>query len=512
MKVRTRASLRRRMHEFSRSLLFIPALMIVAAFALFGLTTLLDSLFFPQGSEQENPGLWALLVFAGGPAAASAVLSAVSTMWAGIMGVAFSVTLVAIGLTATKYSAGVVIQFQRDRMNQATLGVFATTVIYSLLVLRTVREPTGGAGFTPVIGVNAALVLAVTSLAFLVFLIQNIANYVQPKNLVDGMAQEVLDNLHHLQAPAGSPGFKALKSSASPSDEDGADELRDAPLRGEHEVPSRETGYVQGFDWPRLQRALAALPPGASRARLRLAVRLGDHVATDEPLAFLSGVENVPDEVKAGVADAILLQDERSPEGDPEFGMANLVDIGVTAMSGGSMDPGVAQACLRQQFTLARCFLTWEDPDERFEVETPNGRVFLDRPRVELIPLVLHEARTLHEKALREGLTPVLEEGLSGATRLLVASVRYGRLDRAEEILEWTAHTYYDMCVASETDFQLQRATQMVQTAAEGLKSQGRPDLAEDLLHRADRALEGAEAPHREDVGRRLREGRPLRG
>ena len=62
----------------------------------------------------------------------------------------------------------------RDRGNQLVLGTFISTFVYCLLVLRTVKG-VEGASFVPHLAVAIGVVLAVASLAVLIYFIHHTA-------------------------------------------------------------------------------------------------------------------------------------------------------------------------------------------------------------------------------------------------------------------------------------------------------------------------------------------------
>ena len=57
------------------------------------------------------------------------ILSAISGGWTTILGVTFSVTLVTLQLSSTKYTSHIVNTFEDDKINQLTLGLFIFVVV-----------------------------------------------------------------------------------------------------------------------------------------------------------------------------------------------------------------------------------------------------------------------------------------------------------------------------------------------------------------------------------------------
>jgi len=60
-----------------------------------------------------------------------------------VAAVTFSITMVAVTSAAGQYGPRLIGNFMRDRGNQFTLGMFTSTFIYCLLILRVVRTGVG---------------------------------------------------------------------------------------------------------------------------------------------------------------------------------------------------------------------------------------------------------------------------------------------------------------------------------------------------------------------------------
>ena len=169
---------------FKQSLLFYPIVFAIGSIILFLVTSWIDGMLY-ENIDINFPYIDSL-IFTGDADASSSILSAIAGGWTTILGVTFSVTLVTLQLSSTKYTSHIVNRFEEDRLNQLTLAWFISIVLYSMLVLKTVR--TGGSSelesiaFTPIIGVNVAVILAIISLFIFVAFLNNISSYSCIKN------------------------------------------------------------------------------------------------------------------------------------------------------------------------------------------------------------------------------------------------------------------------------------------------------------------------------------------
>jgi uncharacterized membrane protein len=176
---------------FKDSILYYPILFSIIVFVGFLITSRIDQSFGREFSI--NVHYFNSLFFAGSADAARSILSTIATGWATILSVAFSVTLITLQLSTTRYTSHLINKFEEDRINKLTLGWFIAVVLYSLLVLKTVRtdENTGDI-FTPIIGVNVAIIIASIGLFIFILFINNVISYLKPKILVQRLVDQII--------------------------------------------------------------------------------------------------------------------------------------------------------------------------------------------------------------------------------------------------------------------------------------------------------------------------------
>jgi len=180
--------------RFKDSILYYPIIFSIIVFVGFLVTSRIDQS-FGRGFTIDLP-YFSSLIFAGSADAARSILSTIATGWATILSVAFSVTLITLQLSTTRYTSHLVNKFEEDKINKLTLGWFIATVLYSLLVLKTVRtEQDTGDLFTPIIGVNIAIVMASIGLFIFVVFLNNISSYLKPKILVLRLVDQIISSI-----------------------------------------------------------------------------------------------------------------------------------------------------------------------------------------------------------------------------------------------------------------------------------------------------------------------------
>ena len=306
---------------------FLPAVMCVGAFVLAESLIALDRVL-----ANRWPDWGGTLLYRVGESGSRDLLGAIGTSALAVAGTTFSITMAVLALTSSSYGPRLVRNFMADRGNQAVLGVFVSTFLYALLVLRSVRalgDPAdGGDVFVPHLAVNVAVVLAVLNVAVLVYFIHHISDSIQISTLAGGVRVElrrVVDRMY----PA----------------ELGHDEREtDEPVTGLPEdlddgapVTAGGSGYIQSI---RDDSLLAAAREHDILVALR--VRPGRYVLDDTIVARVHPATSGSDEVMDAVRRAIQIAGYRSPHQDVEFAVQQLTEMAVRAMSSGVNDPYTA--------------------------------------------------------------------------------------------------------------------------------------------------------------------------
>ncbi len=256
------------------------------------------------------------------PAAVQVVLSTIAGSVMTVVSIIYSVLIVALCLASTQFSPRILAGFMRDRTSQHILGLFIGTFTYCLLVLRSTH--TIPVPFVPTTSVFGALVLALTCLGSLLFFVHHMAMAIQANHIVDRIARET----------------EVVIDAALPSQTNPGQDPPPCPAATEgNVVRATQSGYVQ----------LLALEDLANIARaqdvtLYLVRSMGQFVPEGGQLIIADG----PLSENACIAcrEAFDLGPVRTMQDDFEFGIRQIVDIALKAISPAVNDPSTAVTCI----------------------------------------------------------------------------------------------------------------------------------------------------------------------
>ena len=298
---------------------------------------------------------------------ARALLQVIATSVLAATTVVFSLTVVALQLASQQFSPRLLREFSRDRLTQLVLTVLVATFVVSLTGLRGIHA--GGA--TPRVVLALALVMGIVSTGLLLVFLGHVVRSLRVDRLMLAVHRE------------------AQKTIAAHYPEFG-----DTTLAPRDDLPGPDGGTL--LSSPRSGFVQAVHPDEfVSVARrfgvfLLIGVRPGDHVLEGTPMAsaWVEPGRSVDwQQLTEAVDGCIDTGFERTIEQDAAFGLRQLTDIAVKAISPSVNDPVTCAHALGycaslilklQGRRLGPAMYTDEDDVPRAVVPDRNHRYYLD--------------------------------------------------------------------------------------------------------------------------------------
>ncbi|MFE5956666.1 DUF2254 domain-containing protein [Streptomyces rubiginosohelvolus] len=248
------------------------------------------------------------------------VVTTVSSAMMTFIGVVFSISLVAVQMASGQLTPRVVRIFVRSRISKLTMTVFLATFLVSLLVLSSYESETDPRRVVSVPLVQSLLILVLVGMSLLLFVVyvSSTLRLMQVGPVVDRIARD---------------SFRVL--GRMPRGPQGDDEVGPETARVVYEG---RAGVLRDVNTARLVRA--ARRQGVV---LRVIPRIGDFVVPGTPMLAVHGGA-VPPRLRLRYAVSVSV--ERTLHQDLAFGLRQLVDIALRALSTSVNDPTTAVQCL----------------------------------------------------------------------------------------------------------------------------------------------------------------------
>lgn len=317
------------------------------------------------------------------------ILSIITGSMISIAGVTFSLTMVAVTNAAAQYGPRLIGNFMRDKANQFTLGVFTSTFIYGLLILRVAHvgdETVPGEAipeFVPNISVLVAIMMTLLSVGVLIYFVHHIPETLNVGNITARIGHSLRDSLRKL---VGSENKNRPRIEAPTDQFDVEKAVR---------VTAKDEGYVQTLNLPYLLKLATE-----KNLMIDLQFQPGDFVTDGDILLDVwkedgGEVQNdVRDDIIEKARSAYAMGQSRTVHQNYLYLADELVEVLARALSPGTNDPYTAVNCIHWFQSALNVMVNEPDPvADRFDDD--NRRRIIMKPLTfdKLLELIAGKSR-----------------------------------------------------------------------------------------------------------------------
>lgn len=328
---------------------FAPALGLLGAVLLAALVAELDSLLV--STLRDHGDLAAVRQLISVAEDSKAIVTTVGSAMLTFIGVVFSISLVALQMASGQFSPRVVRLYVRSRITKGAFSVFLATFLFALLVQSSYESETDPAkvGTVPFLSSITAVLLVFVSLVLFVAYVNSTIRMMRVSHVVDRITHEAF---HALRVPPWARHAPAPPPPTAPGETSDTERPTAGPLSpGDPRPPGDplppavgeivhrgRAGVLRDLHVARLTRV--ARRHGTV---LRLVPRIGDFVVPGTPLMTAHG-GTVP--TPRALRRTVFTGVERTFHQDLGFGLRQLADIALRALSPAVNDPTTAVQCL----------------------------------------------------------------------------------------------------------------------------------------------------------------------
>lgn len=329
------------LNSYRQSIAYLPSLLALA-YALLSLVALLLPV-----SDDRLPTLLTRLGLEA-PEDTLALLAALLSGMISLMVFSFSMVMSVLSQAGGQFSHKLVFGLISERPHQWVLGHYLGTILFILMLLMVPNVAEGQATWRS-LAIYLACAMAIHSLGLFVYFIHNASQSIQIDAVAADLHRSTRASMEELQSRQQGQRWRILGAAPSPS-------------HRTHPVYARHAGYLQNADLT----ALAALARRINGV-VHLHFRFGDYVVEGLPILSLE-TPAVPeaswyDEIRATLT---YVEGESITE-HHVFGMTQLMEVALKALSPGINDPGTARLCVHRLTDLLRRRLEWQPCDALFD-------------------------------------------------------------------------------------------------------------------------------------------------
>jgi uncharacterized membrane protein len=270
-------------------------------------------------------------VLSGTADSARVVLATVAAAIITVVGIVFSITIVALTLASTQFGPRMLRNFVRDRGTQVALGTFVASFCYAMITLVSVGGGPHGE-FVPHLSITVTLTLTLADVGVLIYFLNHIASMIQLPVVIARIAGTLADEI----AAQDRGGVFAVGAARGPSSEELLARLAEsgAPIR------TPRSGYLQVIRHDRLIKIASA-----ADAVVQLPYRPGHFLVAGQVVALV-WPPDAAGSVEKSLAVGHVTGAYRTLPQDISFGLDQLVEIALRALSPAVNDTFTALTCV----------------------------------------------------------------------------------------------------------------------------------------------------------------------
>lgn len=304
-----------RYREMINSIGFYPSVLSVG-FLLFAVLTM--SLEYIAPVEQLKSFISVMLVDSAENA--RTILSTLAGSIISLTVFSFSMVMVVLNSASASLSPRVVPGLITRKSHQMVLGFYLGSIIYSIIMLININKLEGGDTAIPSLGVLLSLVFGLVSLGLFVFFIHSISKAIQVDNVLNGLFSQTK---------------REIKAIVDRQSEKPFSDFPD--FTQWHSVTSTTEGYYKGVHTDKLCAILA-------EENIRVYISVNQGYFTVKGYPFLKCDKDISnnEELIAKILDCFIFYIEEYISDHYRYGLTQISEIAVKAMSPGINDPGTA--------------------------------------------------------------------------------------------------------------------------------------------------------------------------
>ena len=283
-----------------------------------------------------------------------------STLLAGMItmtSLVVSITVVVLSLAANQLGPRLIYNFIEDRRIQAVIGLFVATILYTLLVLRTIGDDLGAEAAVPHVAVTVASVLTVACLFALLYHVNLIAHSIVSDTIVRDVANALDRVVARLPQDPPRPSEDAAETS----------------WRHQCSASTGRSGYIQVIEYGEMQDLACK-----HDLQIKLHIRPGHFVLRGTDHFDIRSRDPVSDEVLDEISSLVIVGAGRTPTQDLEYSMRQLVEIALRALSPSLNDPFTAIAVINRLAAALEIVSRRHLPTREFRDSDGRLRVIAD--------------------------------------------------------------------------------------------------------------------------------------
>ena len=255
---------------------------------------------------------------------ATTARSIISSIVSGVISLtvfSFSMVMIILNQAASQLSNRVLNKLIENRFQQIVLGFYIGTIVYALFLLSAIRDTDSGIR-VPALSVYLLIILTIADVFFFIYFLHYITQSIKYDTIIQRISRQTMRIMRH----------------------DFIDEEISLPdLEGSTiKICANSTGIYQGFETKELMKILMQ-----HDAVAKFLYREGSYILRQTPLMVVDTKKNFSEDDLKNIQEMFTIQKGEDISNNYFFGLRQLKEIALKALSPGINDPGTAVLSLQ---------------------------------------------------------------------------------------------------------------------------------------------------------------------
>ncbi len=273
-------------------------------------------------------------LFRAGIEGARQLLTAVIGSLITVTSLVFSMTIVAVSITATQLGPRIIQLFTKGWVTQITLGTLIANLIFAFVILRAISGPATDAGLAPPLSLTLAILGTLFNLGLLIYFLHHTAQKIDADAVISAVSDELAETIKNT--------VKSGVTKTPVRDFDMAtEEFKQPSYANITALFAPSTGYVEMIETEKLLSTAEC-----HDITVHITEKPGRFIIKGTPIGQIYSKIGVDKDIAQEVLSRIVIGRQRTMTQDIEFSVAAMAEIALRALSPGLNDPYTAITCI----------------------------------------------------------------------------------------------------------------------------------------------------------------------
>ncbi len=295
------------------------------------------------------------------PDTARSLLSALIGGMLSLTVFSFSMVMVVLSQAASNYSPKILDSLVKERRAQWVLGFYIGSIVFYIPLLLKISSLQGEQSVFS-IGILLSITLAIFNVFLFIYFIAHVSNSIKPNQIIKNIYEKTLKIIQKISLISKEK-YGVITSG----------EIKEMDITSNWiAINSHKSGYCQDVEEDNMLKVLSQ-----NDLQIKIKYHFGEYVLKNSPLFWINK-EDVSEDVLEKIKSHFVFYTGESINENFVYGLRQLMEIAIKALSPGINDPGTAKLCINMIVDIISDFIAIDIPNAIYD-EKKTLRIVLNK-------------------------------------------------------------------------------------------------------------------------------------